>query len=114
MNPNKLTLKTISGKGCYHQFRNNLNDEIVYVKCTQSDYDRMGLAGGAQYNPTLADHLWLSSSGGVPEVEGRMLKDREYIEIDSMKIAKIGKQTVKLEEGDLDRDSNFIGVIEQK
>lgn len=107
----KLIKKEISGHGYYHVFRNVLTKGIVRIKCTQKDYERMGEVGGARYNPTLDGHKWLWSNGGVPEIDGRPIKNGEMLEIDGKKIAKIDDVDVVIEKGDLDDDNNFVGTI---
>ena len=112
MNPTKLIKKEITSRGCYHHFQNNKTGVVISIKCSQEEYDRMGGVGGEQFNPVMKGYTWLLSNGGVPETDGRMIGDGEYMELENgIQVAKIGNVNVKLEAGDLDKDDNFIGVI---
>lgn len=109
----KLTKKTITGFGYYHIFKNIQTGEIVNVKCTQKEYERMGGVGGEKFNPTLAGHIWLNSVGGAPEVDtGRLLNEGEYYQLSGGdKFAVISGKYCLLEPGDLDAQDNFIGTL---
>lgn len=107
-----LTQKEISGYGYYHIFKNNKTGEQIEIKCSQEEYERMGVAGGAKYRPVMDGCAWVCSHGGRPEIEGRPIKDGEMMDMpDGQKIAKIDGREVLLEEGDLDANNNFVGTI---
>lgn len=106
-----LIRKDISGYGYYHFYHNDETGETITQKCTQEEYEAMGGTGGHKNNPVLKGHTWFQSSGGVPEVDGRLLNDGEYIDIGDRSIAKLGTTNVLLESGDLDVNDNFVGTI---
>lgn len=107
----KLTKKEISGYGAYHVFKDVVGG-LVFEKCTQAEYDRMGGPGGSKYNPVREGLTWQQSFSGTPEVEGRLMGEGEYVELPSGdKFAKMDGQNLKLESGDLDLSGNFIGLI---
>lgn len=107
-----LIKKDISGYGAYHAFKDSKTGEALFEKCTQEEYDRMGEPGGAKYNPIKDGYEWTHSFAGSPEVEGRLLGEREYIELpNGSMFAKINDQTVELQTGDVDASGNFVGLI---
>lgn len=73
--------RTYLGDGCVHVFRNNVTDELVYVKVSQGEYDKLAGVGGAALNPTLEGHMWVSSRAGVPLVDSPkgVLQDGEFV-----------------------------------
>jgi hypothetical protein len=76
----QLTKREYLGEGYIHCFKNDETDEIVFVPCTKEEYERLGLPGGSQYNPTLAGHTWVESYGGTVKVDtpNTMLGFNEY------------------------------------
>ncbi len=106
----KLVDKAISGYGYYHAFKNDQTGEVMFVKCTNEDYTKLGEVDGDKHNPTLDGYTWSRSFGEVPEIEGRMIQDGEVYTIGNDQMAKINGLHVKLEEGDV-VDGEFVGVI---
>ncbi len=75
-----LIEKQYLGDGYVHLFKNNKTEELVYIPTSKEDYERLGLPGGAQFNPVMDGHTWLYSLGGTIKVDNAdgMLKDGEY------------------------------------
>lgn len=74
--------------GSYHVFQHLASGALVFEKCLDEDYVKLGQPGGEQFNPIKEGHNWLYSAGGCPEIEinGEIkiaipnLKDDEFVE----------------------------------
>src|SRR3990167_6290896 len=90
----QLTKKQYLGKGYLHRFRNNLTGELVWVECSQEEYERMGRKGGHQFNPTLLGHTWLFSTGETIKVDNpdTVLGNNEYCEMPDKAMVKFNNR----------------------
>jgi hypothetical protein len=79
----QLTKRNYLGVGYFHEFRNDITQETVYVQTTKEQYESMGGKGGSANNPTLAGHTWVCSFGGCPKVDSPngLVGKNEYCEI---------------------------------
>jgi hypothetical protein len=85
-----LTKRNYVGVGYNHRFTNDTTGEIVYVPCTQEEYEALGLPGGAKNNPTLDGHTWVCSEGGTCKVDTPtgVLGENEYVEFEGKVVAR--------------------------
>jgi len=80
----KLTKREYLGEGYVHFFENIETGEVKTTPCTKEEYERMGGADGAQYNPVPEEGWkWTVSCGGTVKVDtpSTLLGDDDYTEI---------------------------------
>lgn len=99
MNPLTVTKKSISGYGSYYQYRESTTKKILYVKCTEGEYLNLSKEGGYSLPPKLNGYDWIGAIGGAPEVEGRFIRENEYIQMPSTYlVARINDKNVAVKE----------------
>ena len=89
----QLTKRQYLGEGYFHQFKNNLNGNIVYEECTRDDYLSLGVKDGWKNNPTRSGLTWLGSVGGTVKVNTKstFLGLNEYTELPNYTAVNRGK-----------------------
>ena len=79
----KLVKRSYLGIGYLHHFKNDSTGELVFIPCTQQEYERLGQEGGSDFNPTLDGYTWVCSEGGTIKVDtpDTVLGKNEYCEL---------------------------------
>lgn len=103
----KLTKKNYLGEGYLHRFKNNDTGEEIFEECTKEEYERLGKAGGSQFNPVKAGWTWIGSCGGTVKVDNAdsVLKKNEYCELPNGTVAlNVNKGIITLDKAEIIND----------
>lgn len=97
--------KTHIGDGYFHYFKDK-NGDIVVEECSQEDYERLGLPGGAEFNPVRKGLTWLYSAGGVVKVDNPdfQLKEGEYVEYGDIVLFHKNNEVLRIPKTDVVND----------
>ena len=97
-NTRKLTLRNYLGLGYSHVFENDITKEVVYIPCTQSEYESLGEVGGSIHNPSLVGHTWKGSEGGTIKVDtaNERLGDDEYCIIGEKAVVSVAEDSISI------------------